>query len=105
MAADVVTILVRFGIDTPLGLFQDTLSFTEEEFASRDQTAVDAVKQALADTWVAFRTVQIAEEEALLTREGKEAKISELDVKIADLAATKARIEAELDALPAEIKP
>lgn len=98
MAEDVVTIQLRFGVETVLGLFQDTLSFSEDDWAKRDSVAVDAAKQARADDWVTFRSAQIAEEEALRTREGRQARISELDMRIADLAATRARLEAEVAA-------
>lgn len=95
---DEITIHLRFGVKTSLGLYQDTLVFTEEEWAKRDQAAIDAAKQALADTWVEFRSAQIAEEEALRTDEGKKAKVAEIDIKIADLTAAK-------EALLAEAKP
>lgn len=87
--ADVVTVQLRFGVTTSLGLYQDTLSFTEVEWAKRDSIAVEAAKQTLADTWVQFRSAQIAEEQALKTEEGKQAKIAEIDAQIADLTAAK----------------
>lgn len=93
---DTVTVQLRFGVDTPLGLYQDTLSFTEEEWAKRDQKAIDARKQALADAWVAFRGPQIAEEEKLATDQGKRDRISEIVTTIDGLSAAKAQLEAEL---------
>lgn len=86
---DVITISLRFGADTTLGLYQDTLYFSESEWAKRDPITIEAAKQALADTWVAFRSAQISDEAALRTAEGKQAKIAEIDAKIADLIATK----------------
>ncbi len=84
---DVVSIHLRFGWMTALGVYQDTLVFTEEEWAARDDLALDMAKRALADTWVAFRSAQIAEEQALATAEGKQAKIAEYEAQIADLQA------------------
>jgi len=73
---------------TTLGLYQDTLSFSEDEWAKRDPDAIAKAKQQLADTWVAFRTPQIAEEQALATKEGIDAKIAEYQQQIADLNTT-----------------
>lgn len=87
-----VTVHLRFAADTVLGTYQDTLIFTEDEWAKRDQKAIDAAKQTLADTWVAFRGPQIAEEASLKTLQGKIDKIAEIDAKIADLNAVKAAI-------------
>lgn len=86
---DVITIALRFGVDTTLGLYQDTLYFTEGEWAKRDPVAIEAAKQKLADTWVAFYSAQLAEAAALQTEAGRHAKIADLDAKIADLTATK----------------
>jgi ribosomal protein L18 len=86
---DVITIALRFGVDTALGLYQDTLYFSESEWAKRDPVAIEAAKQKLADTWVTFYSAQIAEAEALRTEEGKKAKIAEIDTQIADLTAAK----------------
>lgn len=91
--ADVITIALRFSVDTSLGLYQDTLYFSEDEWAKRDQKVIDAAKKSLADTWVAFRSAQIADEEALKTVEGQQAKIAEIDAKIADLVAAKQTLE------------
>lgn len=87
---DEITIHLRFGVDTPLGQFQDTLVFTEADWARRDDRAVTQAKQALADTWVTFRSAQLAEEAALRTVEGRQAKIVEIDRKVSDLLAVKA---------------
>jgi phosphopantetheinyl transferase (holo-ACP synthase) len=82
---DVVTVNLRFGVMTTLGLYQDTLSFSEDEWAKRDPDAIAKAKQQLADTWVAFRTPQIAEEQKLATQAGIDAKIAEYQQQIADL--------------------
>lgn len=95
-APDVITIALRFGVDTTLGLYQDTLYFTEVEWAKRDPVAIEAAKQKLADTWVAFRSAQIAEEQALQTEAGRQAKIAELDAEIADLTTTKDNLAASI---------
>lgn len=94
--ADAVTVHLRFVVETSLGTFQDTLVFSEADWAKRDQNAIIAAKQSLADAWVEFRTAQIVEEEVMRTRKGKEAKIAEIDARIADLAASKDGIQAEL---------
>lgn len=86
---DTVNIHLRFAVSTVLGQYQDTLIFTEAEWLARDQKAVDASKQTLADTWVAFRSDQITQEQALKTAQGKIDKIAEIDAKIADLTASK----------------
>lgn len=91
---DVITIQLRFGIKTELGLYQDTLSFTEDEWAKRDDKAIAAAKQALADTWVKFMSAQLADAEVMRTEEGRQAKIAEYDAKIADLTAAKAALAA-----------
>lgn len=93
---DTVTIHLRFGVDTALGRYQDTLVFTEDEWAKRDDKQIDAAKQALADTWVAFRSAQLADAEALKTEEGRQAKIAEYDAKIADLTAAKDALAADV---------
>lgn len=94
--SDIVTVQLRFSADTSLGVYSDTLSFTEAEWAKRDQKAIDVQKQALADTWVLFRTQQIADEQLIRTVEGKQAKISEIDAKIAQLGDEKAAIAAAM---------
>lgn len=86
---DIITVQLRFAVDTVLGLYQDTLMFSEDEWAKRDQKAIDVSKQTLADKWVTFRAAQIAEEDALNTAAGKLAKIAEIDAKIVDLNAEK----------------
>lgn len=90
--ADTVTIHLRFAADTTLGVYQDTLMFSEDEWAKRDDKAIAVRKQALADTWVSFRTSQIWEEEALKTSAGKLARIAEIDTSVADLLAVKAAL-------------
>lgn len=97
MLADVVTINLRFGVQTSLGLYQDTIVFSEAEWTKRDIAAIEKSKQALADTWVIFMTAQIAEAEAMRTADGKRARIAEIDGKIADLTATKDGLQSELD--------
>lgn len=87
--ADVVTVQLRFAVDTPLGVFQDTLTFSEDEWAKRDQKAIDAAKQARADTWIVFQSGQLA----LQTAEGKQARIAEIVDKIDELTAAKAELE------------
>lgn len=82
---DVITIALRFGVDTTLGLYQDTLYFSESEWAKSDPVAIEAAKQSLADTWVKFYSAQIAESETLLTEAGRQAKIVDLNSKIAGL--------------------
>lgn len=82
---DTVTVHLRFGVDTELGPFQDTLVFSEDEWAKRDDTTIAAAKKDLADTYVTFRSAQLAEERALATKEGRDAKIAEYEVKIAAL--------------------
>ncbi len=94
---DVITIQVRFGVDTPLGLYQDTLYFTEKEWSTVPAKDIEAQKQALADTWVTFRSAQIADEEAMRTKEGQQAKLAEIDGKISDLTAAKAALEATIN--------
>lgn len=89
---DVITIQLRFGVSTSLGLYQDTLSFTEAEWAKRDAVKIEARKRALADVWVAFRSGQIAEEDALRTAAGKSARVAVIDEKIAELVAAKEAI-------------
>lgn len=89
---DSVTVHLRFGVMTALGQYKDTLFFTEAEWLARDQKAVDASKQALADAWVIFRGDQITQEQALKTAQGKLDKIAEIDAKIADLTAVKAAL-------------
>lgn len=97
MQEDVVTVLVRFGIDTSLGLYQDTLYFTEEEWIKRDTKAIEQTKQSLADVWIIFRSKQITDEEVAKTIEGKQSKIADLSVKIQDLTVIKEQLEAELN--------
>lgn len=84
---DVLTLHLRFGVMTELGLYQDTLVFSEDEWAKRDDAAVAQAKQDRADAWVAFRSGQIAEEDALATKEGRDAKIAELETKAGELQA------------------
>ena len=96
--ADVVTVNLRFAVDTALGTFQDTLVFTEAEWEKRDDVAIEAAKQEHADAWVTFRSAQIADEDTLRTAQGKRDKIAEFDVRIADIAAVKARLQSELQA-------
>lgn len=86
---DIVTVQLRFAIDTALGSYSDTLSFTEDEWAKRDQKAIDAQKQAMADFWVSWRGQQIIDDEARRSDEGKQAKIAEIDATIAELTTTK----------------
>lgn len=96
MMVDTLTMHLRFAVDTSLGVYQDTLVFTEQEWATRDQKAIDVAKQALADKWATFRRAQIQEEDALQTQQGKQEKIAELTVQIADLTATKTSLEGSL---------
>lgn len=84
---DVIRISLRFGIMTDLGLYQDTLYFTEDEWAKRDEGEIAKSKQNLADIWVAFRSEQIKEEQALVTQAGIDAKIAEYQTKISDAQA------------------
>lgn len=91
---DQITVHVRFGVDTPLGVYQDTLVFTEDDWAKRTDQSVAQAEQALVDIWVAFRSVQIAEEKALATQAGKDAKVADYQAKI-DV------IQAAIDALRA----
>jgi len=100
---DVVTIQLRFGVQTPLGLYQDTLSFTEDEWAKRDPATVDAAKQKLADEWVVFRSAQIADEVSMQTAQGVQDKIASLTVQIEDLTATRNSLAAMVIAAPAQI--
>lgn len=93
---DVVTVQLRFAIDTSLGVYQDSLYFTEEEWAKREQKVIDVTKQDLADKWVVFRSAQIKEEETLQTIEGKNVKIAELEAKISDLEEIKAQLQSEI---------
>lgn len=97
---DIITIQLRFGITTPLGLYQDWLYFTEDEWAKRDQKSIDVLKQKLADAWVVFRSAQLKEEAIIITKEGKLAKIIELDGRISDLTSTKDLLQSEIDAVP-----
>lgn len=91
---DQITLHLRFGVDTPFGVYQDTLVFTEDDWTRRTDRAVSDAKQALVDTWVAFRSAQIAEEKALATQAGKDAKVAEYEARIDD-------IQAAIDALRA----
>jgi hypothetical protein len=92
---DVVTVNLRFGVMTTLGLYQDTLSFSEDEWAKRDPDAIAKAKQQLADTWVAFRTPQIAEEQKLATQAGIDAKIAEYQQQMVDLQTTITDLQAK----------
>jgi hypothetical protein len=89
---DEVRLHLRFGVMTELGLYQDTLVFSEDEWAKRDDKAIAQSKQALADAWVAFRSPQIAEEAALATKRGRDAKVAEYEARIADLQAAAAAL-------------
>ena len=100
--ADVVTIQLRFAVDTALGIYQDQIYFTEDEWANRDQKIIDAQKQRLADTWSVFRAAQISDEQILATEAGKQAKITDLDQKIAILTAEKDTLTASIAAIQAE---
>lgn len=89
---DVVTVGLRFTIDTSLGPFSDTLYFSEDEWAKRDGAAIKKRKQSLADAWVVFMTQQLADAAELATAEGKQNKIAEIDARIAQLADEKAAL-------------
>ncbi len=89
---DIITIQLRFFVSTAIGTYSDVISFTESEWAKRDQNVIDAQKQQLAGIWVTFRSAQIADEDALKTVEGKQAKIVQIDAQIADLVAAKAAL-------------
>jgi hypothetical protein len=86
---DIVTVQLRFSVDTSLGSYSDTLSFTEDEWAKRDLKAIDLQKQAMADFWVSWRSQQIIDDEARRTDEGKQAQIAQIDAAIEELTATK----------------
>ncbi len=87
--ADEVTVNLYFSINTPAGVYQDTLKFTEDEWNKKDQASIDASKQALADTWVNFITQQRNDQQKLQTIQGKQDKVTEIDASISDLEATK----------------
>lgn len=93
---DVITIALRFSVDTSLGPFQDTLYFTEDEWAKRDEAAIAARKRSIADAWVNFRSAQIAEEETMRTADGKRERVAVINEQIAELTAAKDAIEARL---------
>lgn len=85
---DIITVQLRFAVDTPLGTFQDTLTFSEDEWANRDQKTIDDAKKARVDTWTVFQAAQVA----LQTAEGKQAKIAEIDAQIVELNAAKVEL-------------
>jgi hypothetical protein len=88
---------------TTLGLYQDTLSFSEDEWAKRDADAIAKAKQQLADTWVAFRGPQIEEEQALATQAGIDAKIAEYQQQIVDLQMAVTDLQAKSEAVTAAV--
>ncbi len=85
--ADEVTVHLYFSVMTPLGIYRDTLVFTEEEWAARDAATITTREQDLANVWVEFRALQIRDEQDLATAAGKLAKIAEYEAQIVDLQA------------------
>lgn len=93
---DIVTVYIRFGVKTELGLYQDVLILSVDEWEKRDQGEIDKGKQVLADTWVVFRKAQIEKEREDQKVEVKRAQIVQLDEQITSLVDTKNRLKAEI---------
>lgn len=51
--ADQINIQLRFTVDTKYGPYSDALWFTEDEWAKRDDVAIEAMKQSRVDAHVA----------------------------------------------------
>lgn len=93
---DIVTVYIRFGVKTELGLYQDTIVLSIDEWEKRDQGEIDKGKQGLADSWVAFRKAQIEKEGEDQKVEVKKVQIVQLDEQITNLVDTKNRLKVEI---------
>lgn len=87
---------LRFTIETPMGPYSDALNFSDDEWAKRDQKAIDAAKQQRVDNWLAT----LAAAPKVETKEDKRARADALDAQIADLAAQKSQLLNEIGAAP-----
>ena len=47
-----VKIQIRFSVDTAYGQYNDALYFTQEDYATKTQAEIDALKQQRVDNWI-----------------------------------------------------
>ena len=93
-----VLVQVRYAVDTPYGQYQDALYYTEAEYPSVDQKAIDTEKQARVDAWVQaiLNPVPPAPE----TVDSLTKQIAEIDqLLVIDLPIQKQLLQGKLDAL------
>lgn len=86
--ADQVFIQVRFKEQTPYGELNDALYFTQAEYATKNQTEIDLIKQTRVDNYVnVIQNTPAAKEptkqELLDAKAQLELQIVDLDAQIA----------------------